>query len=70
MALLTPGYWQSTYWPSNYWPEDYWTEYGTPALTIRSSIASPLRRKRKLEFEMPDSEVALILMLRRKRRNA
>jgi len=28
LALLTPGYWQSTYWPSNYWQEDYWPEFG------------------------------------------
>lgn len=31
MALLNPGYWQSTYWPNAYWQQElfYWPEYGT-----------------------------------------
>ena len=27
MALLKPGYWQTTYWLSSYWQQDYWLEY-------------------------------------------
>jgi len=37
MALLKPGYWQSTYWPSAYWHEDYWQDYAL------SNLQYPIR---------------------------
>jgi len=37
MALLNPGYWQSTYWPSSYWHEDYWQDYAL-TLTVENLI--------------------------------
>jgi len=41
MALLNPGYWQSTYWQDSYWQQDFWPEYGIPIApteTIRQQI--------------------------------
>lgn len=51
MALLTPGYWQSTYWPSNFWQEDYWPEYGTfvpPVVTPPTLLGGVQRHITKL----------------------
>jgi len=42
MALLKPGYWQTTYWPSSFWQEDFWVEYGVTLYTMRQLVINAI----------------------------
>jgi len=72
MALLKPGYWQTTYWPSQYWQEDYWPEYSVVAPPVAPS--EPIGFVRRREFPETVEDYGLLIMLisslRRRRQNA
>ena len=67
MALLNPGYWQTTYWPSSYWQTgpQYWAEYGTalppvpPEVPVVGVYPRPKPRKLRRQTVSPDVLSAL-----------